>query len=60
MGPAPVLQAATLEPPAEAGADVVDAGSLEGVCPAKEAAGPVPWHWAFGLIRKARNLEGFG
>lgn len=59
MGPAPVLQAAAQEPPAEAGADV-DASSLEGECPAEEAAAPAPWHWAFGLIRKARNLEGFG
>ena len=49
-GPCPVLPASTQDPLAEAGADVVDTGSLEGGCPAKAAA-PAPWHWAFGLNR---------
>lgn len=49
-GPCPVLPAATQDPLAEAGADVVDTGSLEGGCPTKAAA-PAPWHWAFGLNR---------
>lgn len=53
-GPCPILPAATQDPLAEASADVVDTGSLEGGCPAKGRQ-PQP-HGTGPLDSQVRNL----
>ena len=53
-GPCPILLAATQDPLAEASADVVDTGSLEGGCPAKGQQ--LPPHGTGPLDSQVRNL----